>query len=98
MTTVPYVLVMVVWSMILAAYLVFRRKVPERHAAFKFKVPGGVFMCWVVLAFFAIMVVVLTFENDSCSALMATPIWFVILLAGWYITGGVKGAEKRAKL
>ena len=97
-TTVSSVLFMVVWSLILAAYLVFRRKFPERHAASKFKVPGGVFMCWVVLAFFAFMVVVLTFENDTRSALMATPIWFVILLAGWYITGGVKGAEKRANL
>ena len=55
-------------------------------------------MCWVVLAFFAFMVVVLTFENDTRSALMATPIWFVILFAGWYITGGVKGAEKHANL
>ena len=97
-TTVSSVLFMVVWSLILAAYLVFRRKFPERHAASKFKVPGGAFMCWVVLAFFAFMVVVLTFENDTRSALMVTPIWFVILLAGWYITGGVKGAEKRAKL
>lgn len=97
-TTVSSVLFMVVWSLILAAYLVFRRKFPERHAASKFKVPGGALMCWVVLAFFAFMVVVLTFENDTRSALMATPIWFVILLAGWYITGGVKGAEKRAKL
>ena len=97
-TTVSSVLFMVVWSLILAAYLVFRRKFPERHAASKFKVPGGAFMCWVVLAFFAFMVVVLTFENDTRSALMATPIWFVILFAGWYITGGVKGAEKRANL
>lgn len=97
-TTVSSVLFMVVWSLILAAYLVFRRKFPERHAASKFKVPGGAFMCWVVLAFFAFMVVVLTFENDTRSALMVTPIWFVILLAGWYITGGVKGAEKRANL
>ena len=97
-TTVSSVLFMVVWSLILAAYLVFRRKFPERHAASKFKVPGGAFMCWVVLAFFAFMVVVLTFENDTRSALMATPIWFVILFAGWYITGGVKGAEKHANL
>ncbi|WP_290454178.1 amino acid permease, partial [Corynebacterium stationis] len=52
-TTVSSVLFMVVWSLILAAYLVFRRKFPERHAASKFKVPGGAFMCWVVLAFFA---------------------------------------------
>ena len=52
-------------------------------------------MCWVVLAFFAFMVVVLTFEDDTRSALMVTPIWFLILFAGWFITGGVKGADKR---
>ena len=95
-TTVSSVLFMVVWSLILAAYLVYRRKFPERHKASSFKVPGGRFMCWVVLAFFAFMVVVLTFENDTRSALMVTPIWFVILFAGWYLTGGAKGAEKRA--
>lgn len=86
---------MVVWSLILVAYLVFRKKFPERHEASKFKVPGGAFMCWVVLAFFAFMVVVLTFENDTRSALMATPIWFLILFAGWRISGGAKGAEQR---
>src|SRR5699024_12602749 len=58
-TTVSSVLFMVVWSLILAAYLVFRCKFPARHAASKFKVPGGAFMCRVVLAFFALLVVVL---------------------------------------
>ena len=94
-TTVSSVLFMVVWSLILVAYLVFRKKLPERHEASKFKVPGGAFMCWVVLAFFAFMVVVLTFENDTRSALMVTPIWFLILFAGWRISGGAKGAEQR---
>jgi D-serine/D-alanine/glycine transporter len=97
-TTVSSVLFMVVWSLILVAYLVFRKKFPQRHEASKFKVPGGVFMCWVVLAFFAFMVVVVTFENDTRSALMVTPIWFVLLLIGWCVAGGTKGAEKRAEL
>ncbi|QGU08006.1 D-serine/D-alanine/glycine transporter [Corynebacterium occultum] len=97
-TTVSSVLFMVVWSFIVVAYLSFRRKHPERHAASKFKVPGGVFMCWVVLGFFAFMVVVLTMENDTRSALMVTPVWFILLFIGWWATGGVQGAQKRAKI
>ncbi|MGD7002104.1 D-serine/D-alanine/glycine transporter [Corynebacterium halotolerans] len=97
-TTVSSVLFMVVWSFILVSYLVFRRNSPELHAISRFKVPGGRVMCWVVLAFFAFMIVVLTMENDTRSALIATPVWFVVLGIGWWLTGGAKGAAKRSQL
>ncbi|MGP6172602.1 D-serine/D-alanine/glycine transporter [Corynebacterium sp. A21] len=97
-TTISSVLFMVVWSFIVVAYLVFRRKHPEKHAASKFKVPGGVFMCWVVLAFFAFMVFVLTMENDTRSALLVTPVWFILLGIGWWLSGGAKGARRRSQL
>jgi D-serine/D-alanine/glycine transporter len=41
--------------------------------------PGGVFMCWVCLAFFAAVLVLLTLELDTRQALIATPAWFVLL-------------------
>lgn len=95
-TTVSSVLFMVVWSFIVVAYLVYRRKHPEKHDTSKFKVPGGMLMCWVVLAFFAFMIYVLTMEDDTRSALLVTPVWFILLSIGWWATGGAEGARQRS--
>lgn len=82
-TTLSAVLFMFVWSLILCAYLAYRRKRPERHAASKFKLPGGEAMCYVVLAFFAFVIVLLTLQPDTRQALLASPVWFLILGVGY---------------
>ncbi|GAA2239609.1 D-serine/D-alanine/glycine transporter [Rarobacter faecitabidus] len=82
-TTVSALLFMFVWSIILVSYIVYRRRRPSDHLASKFKMPGGVFMCWVVLAFFAAMLVVLALFDDTRVALLVTPIWFAILAVAW---------------
>ncbi|KRG46336.1 amino acid permease [Stenotrophomonas panacihumi] len=82
-TTLSAVLFMFVWSLILCAYLAYRRKRPERHAASKFKLPGGEVMCYVVLAFFAFVIVLLTLQPDTRQALLASPAWFLILGIGY---------------
>lgn len=84
-TTISAVMFMVVWAMILIAYLAYRRKRPQLHAASIFKMPAGVVMSWVVLAFFAIMVVVLLLEPDTRAAMLITPVWFVLLGAVWHL-------------
>lgn len=84
-TTISAVLFMFVWGMILVSYIVYRRKYPEAHARSIYKMPGGVPMCWVVLAFFAFIVVVLTLEPDTLQALIVTPAWFIILGVAWYL-------------
>jgi D-serine/D-alanine/glycine transporter len=83
-TTVSSVLFMVVWSLILCAYLVYRRRFPERHRASSFRMPGGIWMTWVVLAFFVAMVGVLMLQSDTRSALLVTPIWFLLLGVVWF--------------
>jgi D-serine/D-alanine/glycine transporter len=45
--------------------------------------PGGVVMCWVCLAFFAFVIVLLTLQTDTREALLASPVWF-LLLGGSY--------------
>lgn len=87
-TTVSAVMFMVVWAMILIAYLVYRRRRPQLHAASSFKMPAGVAMSWVVLGFFAAMVVVLLLEADTRAALLVTPVWFVALGAVWHLRVG----------
>lgn len=44
-TTLSAALFMFVWSLILLAYIAYRRKRPQQHAASVFKMPGGVAMC-----------------------------------------------------
>ncbi|WP_411207029.1 amino acid permease [Corynebacterium callunae] len=97
-TTVSSVLFMVVWSYILVAYIVYRRRTPELHEKSVFKMPGGVAMAYVVLAFFVAVLGVLSLEADTRTALLATPVWFILLAIGWFAAGGSKGAAKRSEI
>ena len=83
-TTISAILFMFIWSMILISYIAYRRKKADLHEQSDFKMPGGILMCFVCLAFFAFVIVLLTFEADTCQALIATPIWFVILGISYY--------------
>ncbi|MFL1999173.1 amino acid permease [Microbacterium sp. A1-JK] len=78
-TTVSSILFLFVWSVILAAYLVYRRRRPDLHASSAYRLRWGVPLCWVVLAFFAAMIVILALFESTRVPLMWTPLWFVIL-------------------
>ncbi|AHY60484.1 D-serine/D-alanine/glycine transporter [Stenotrophomonas rhizophila] len=82
-TTLAAVLFMFVWSLILCSYIVHRRRRPQLHAASKFKMPGGVFMCGVCLAFFVFVLVLLTLQPDTLYALAISPLWFLLLGLGY---------------
>ena len=84
-TTLATVLFIFVWSLILVAYMVYRRRYPERHAASIFKMPGGVAMCWACLVFFAGVLVLLSLQGDTRHALIASPVWFVLLGVGYWL-------------
>jgi D-serine/D-alanine/glycine transporter len=84
-TTVSAVCFMFVWSIILASYLVFRKRRPGLHAASAFKMPGGIPMVWVVFAFFAFLVWALTTQPDTFTALLVTPVWFAVLAAAYAV-------------
>jgi D-serine/D-alanine/glycine transporter len=45
--------------------------------------PGGVFMVYVVLAFFVFILWALTTQPDTLTALLVTPIWFALLVVAW---------------
>lgn len=82
-TTVSAVLFIFVWSIILISYLMYRKRRPHLHEASKFKMPGGIVMCYVVLAFFAFLIWALTQEPDTLRALLVTPVWFAVLGIAW---------------
>ncbi|GLB69314.1 D-serine/D-alanine/glycine transporter [Arthrobacter mangrovi] len=84
-TTVSAVCFMFVWSIILASYLAFRKRRARLHEESRFKMPGGVVMVWVVFAFFAFVLWALTTQPDTLTALLVTPVWFVVLGVAWAI-------------
>jgi D-serine/D-alanine/glycine transporter len=94
-TTISALLFMFVWAMIIASYLIYRRRYPQRHAESAFKMPGGRVMCWAVLAFFAFVVWALGTDKDTAVALAWFPLWFVLLGAGWLIVSRRPGRAER---
>ncbi|ARJ44123.1 D-serine/D-alanine/glycine transporter [Pantoea alhagi] len=84
-TTVSAILFMFVWSIILCSYLAYRKKYPQRHQQSRFKMPLGTLMCWVCMAFFVFVIVLLTLQEDTRQALMVTPLWFILLGIGWWL-------------
>lgn len=84
-TTISSLCFMFVWTIILSSYLVYRRRRPQRHAESAFKMPGGVVMCWVVLAFFVFLVWAFTQKADTLQALLVTPVWFIVLGIAWAV-------------
>ncbi|WP_280830898.1 D-serine/D-alanine/glycine transporter [Mycolicibacterium frederiksbergense] len=84
-TTISALCFIFVWSIILISYLVYRKRRPHLHEASKFKMPGGIVMCYVVLAFFVFLLWAFTQKADTLHALLVTPIWFAALGIGWAV-------------
>lgn len=85
-TTLSSILFIFVWSLILISYLNYEKKFPERHAASKFKMPGGKLMVIITQLFFIGIIVILAFEKDTRDVLMLSPIWFIILAVGYHLS------------
>lgn len=83
-TTLSTILFICVWIMIIWSYIVYYKTRPELHAKSTFKLPGGLFTCWFVIVFFIGMIYVLSLEADTMKALMVSPIWFIILIIGYF--------------
>ena len=83
-TTLSTILFICVWLMIIWSYVVYYKTRPELHAKSTFKLPGGLVTCAIVAVFFIGMIGVLALEDDTRRALMVSPIWFVILIIGYF--------------
>ena len=59
----------------------YREKRPDLVKASTFKMPLYPVMNYLILAFFAFILVVLALNEDTRIALLFTPVWFVILWA-----------------
>ena len=55
----------------------YRKQRPHLHEKSIYKMPLGKLMCWVCMALFALVLVLLTLEDDTRQALIVTPLWFI---------------------
>lgn len=69
-----------IWGIITICHMKFIRKRPDLAAKSIFKMPLFPFFNYVVLAFFAFVIVTLAFNPATRVALFVTPVWFIMLL------------------
>ena len=69
-----------IWGIITICHMKFIRKRPDLAAKSIFKMPLFPFLNYLVLAFFAFVIVTLAFNPATRVALFVTPVWFIMLL------------------
>lgn len=84
-TTLSTILFICVWIIVLLSYIKYRKTRPQLHEASKFKMPGGVAMCYAVIAFFIFTVFILILEPDTRQSLIVSPVWLVVLAIGYLL-------------
>ena len=70
---------LVVWAMIIVAYLMYLKKHPEAHKNSKFKLIGGKPIAYIILAFFFFVFILLFFSDETRAAIYISPFWFIFL-------------------
>ena len=78
-TTISTVLFIIVWALIIIAYINYHRKNPELHKTVSYKLPGGKYMGYAILVFFFLVFCLLFVNETTRNAIFLTPIWFILL-------------------
>ncbi|MDU4960995.1 MAG: amino acid permease [Sporomusaceae bacterium] len=68
-----------IWGIITVCHLKYRRTNPALAAANSFKMPLYPVVNYVILAFFAFVLVSLALNAETRAALFVTPVWFILL-------------------
>ncbi|MDR2973783.1 MAG: amino acid permease [Propionibacteriaceae bacterium] len=85
-----------VWALVLVAYLRYRRTHPQLHEESIFKMPIGVPMCWVVMGFFVVMLVVLCLDRTTLfGAITAVGLLAILGLIYWLRSLRQRAASSR---
>ena len=82
-TTISSIGFIFVWMMILLSYIKYRKMRPELHKTSVYKMPGGVAMAWVCLAFLVFALYLFSRDDDTLQGLLYMPIWFGILTVAY---------------
>ncbi|CUU48540.1 amino acid permease [Clostridium beijerinckii] len=68
-----------IWAIIVICHMRYRKTNTELAAKSKFKMPLYPVINYIILAFFAFILVVLALNNETRVALFVTPVWFIVL-------------------
>ncbi|WP_315080962.1 amino acid permease [uncultured Clostridium sp.] len=86
-----------IWAIIVICHLRYRKTNPELAAKNKFKMPLYPIINYIILAFFAFVIVVLALNDETRVALFVTPVWFIMLGVIYKILKSKKKNEEYAK-
>ena len=89
-TTISAICFIWVWTIILISHIRYTRKRPDLHKKSSFKAPLTPFINYMVLLLFLAILVIMFISEETRSALLLTPIWFILLLFSY-------GMRKSAK-
>ncbi|MBB6443955.1 amino acid permease [Bacillus benzoevorans] len=78
-TTISAICFIWVWSIILISHIRYKKTRPELHKNSIFKAPLTPFINYVVLVFFAGFLIIMLVSEATRTALLLTPIWFIML-------------------
>ncbi|MCH7321999.1 amino acid permease [Solibacillus sp. MA9] len=84
-TTISAICFIWVWSIILISHILYKKRHPELHKVSIFKAPLTPFVNYVVLAFFVFLLVVMAISESTRTALLLTPVWFVMLFVIYFM-------------
>lgn len=84
-TTISAICFIWVWSIILISHILYKKRHPELHKASIFKAPLTPFVNYLVLAFFVFLLVVMAISESTRTALLLTPVWFVMLFVIYFM-------------
>lgn len=83
-TSIATVCGLFIWGMIVYVHLSYRRyAVVAGLPPSTFRLPGSPVTNWVVLAFLALVLVLLAFNDDTVIGLYVAPVWVVVLVVGF---------------
>ncbi|WP_391557839.1 amino acid permease [Robertmurraya sp.] len=83
-TTISAICFIWVWSIILISHIRYKKTRPDLHQKSVFKAPLTPFINYVVLALFGFILLVMLISESTRSALMLTPLWFVLLFVLYF--------------
>lgn len=78
-TTISAICFIWVWSIILISHIRYRKTRPDLHKKSIFKAPLTPFINYAILVFFVALLIIMLFAEATRTALLLTPIWFIVL-------------------
>ncbi|MED4202495.1 amino acid permease [Neobacillus mesonae] len=84
-TTISAICFIWVWSIILISHSRYLKKRPDLRKKSIFKAPFAPFINYLVLAFFGFILIIMAIAEETRTALLLSPVWFVLLFILYYV-------------